>query len=222
MDPIGTRQIKDLILQLKDSGKTVLLCSHLLGDVEDVTDRCAIMFGGRVRKSGTIEELLARQDETQIVTHALSSEEEEQAVSALESRGLTDVSIRRGRQKLETLFLDMVTQAQAEGVATAGAGNAGTVATFLTERHADAADAAPGSSSAVLDDLVQDAPEEPTRKEVVVEEVKPQPDPNVLADLADENPRTEPETAPEPPRSAESPKKTPPAAADRSVLDDLL
>jgi len=47
MDPIGTRQIKDLILHLKDSGKTVLLCSHLLSDVEDVTDRAAIMFGGK-------------------------------------------------------------------------------------------------------------------------------------------------------------------------------
>ncbi|MBB6441521.1 ABC transporter ATP-binding protein [Phycisphaera mikurensis] len=218
MDPIGTRQIKDLILRLKESGKTVLLCSHLLGDVEDVTDRCAIMFGGRVRKAGTIDELLARQDETQIVTHALSSEEEEQAVTALESRGLTDVSIRRGRQKLETLFLDMVTQAQAEGVATAGAGNAGTVATFLTERHADAADAKPGSSATVLDDLVQDEPEEPAKREVVVEEVKPQPDAAVLSNLAEDNPRTEPEKAPEPPRSADPPKKP----ADRSVLDDLL
>ena len=224
MDPIGTRQIKDLILRLKESGKTVLLCSHLLGDVEDVTDRCAIMFGGRVRRAGTIEELLARQDETQIVTHALSPEDEERAVTALEGTGLTDVSIRRGRQKLETLFLDMVTQAQAEGVATAGAGNAGTVATFLTERHADAA--TPGSPADLLDDLVADEPpatEEPQKREVVVEEV--QPDTAALADLtADEQaPRTADENEPEAPRSADSQKKPKdPPAADRSVLDDLL
>ena len=224
MDPIGTRQIKDLILQLKESGKTVLLCSHLLGDVEDVTDRCAIMFGGRVRRAGTISELLARQDETQITTHALSPEEEERAVSALEAGGLTDVSIRRGRQKLETLFLDMVSEAQRDGVATAGAGNAGTVATFLTERHADAA--APDSKAALLDDLVSDEPEPPAapEREVVVEEVKPRPDAAVLSDLSDEKPRTEPEKKPEAPRSADSPSKpaSPAPPADRSVLDDLL
>ncbi|MEM8782558.1 MAG: ABC transporter ATP-binding protein, partial [Planctomycetota bacterium] len=54
MDPIGTKQIKDLIVRLKDAGKTVLLCSHLLADVEDVTDRCAIMFGGKVRRAGAV------------------------------------------------------------------------------------------------------------------------------------------------------------------------
>ena len=212
MDPIGTRQIKDLILRLKESGKTVLLCSHLLGDVEDVTDRCAIMFGGRVRRAGTIGELLARQDETQITTHALSPEEEERAVSALEAGGLTDVSIRRGRQKLETLFLDMVSEAQSEGVATAGAGNAGTVATFLTERHADAADP-DGGGAALLDGLVAGEPEPPAEREVVVEEV--QPDAAVLSGLSEEQP--------EPPRPAD-PQKKPDAAppADRSVLDDLL
>ena len=52
LDPIGTRQIKDLIVKLKDAGKTVLLCSHLLADVEDVTDRAAIMFGGKGAAGG--------------------------------------------------------------------------------------------------------------------------------------------------------------------------
>ncbi len=57
MDPIGTRQIKDLILSLRDSGKTVLLCSHLLADVQDVVDRAAIMYGGKICEYGTIKEL---------------------------------------------------------------------------------------------------------------------------------------------------------------------
>jgi len=73
MDPIGTRQIKDLILHLKDSGKTVLLCSHLLSDVEDVTDRAAIMFGGQVRRAGDMDELLTRRDETSLTTPAASA-----------------------------------------------------------------------------------------------------------------------------------------------------
>ena len=57
MDPIGTRQIKDLIISLRDSGKTVLLCSHLLSDVQDVVDRAAIMYGGKICEYGTIKEL---------------------------------------------------------------------------------------------------------------------------------------------------------------------
>jgi ABC-2 type transport system ATP-binding protein len=46
LDPIGTSQIKNLILELAKRGKTVLLCSHLLADVEDVCDRIAILYGG--------------------------------------------------------------------------------------------------------------------------------------------------------------------------------
>ena len=48
LDPIGTRQIKDLIIKLAARGKTILLCSHLLADVEDVCDRIAILYGGKV------------------------------------------------------------------------------------------------------------------------------------------------------------------------------
>src|SRR5206468_4262757 len=47
LDPVGTRQIKDVIETLGGRGKTVILCSHLLADVEDVCDRVAIMYGGR-------------------------------------------------------------------------------------------------------------------------------------------------------------------------------
>ncbi len=62
LDPIGTRQIKDVILSLRDRGKTVLLCSHLLSDVEDVVDRVAIMYGGHVCEYGEIDELLRGAD----------------------------------------------------------------------------------------------------------------------------------------------------------------
>ena len=53
-------------------------------------------------------------------------------MSLLESRGIHDVQVKQSRQKLESLFLDIVHQAQSEGVSTAGAGNAGAVAAFLT------------------------------------------------------------------------------------------
>ena len=142
LDPIGTRQIKDLIVKLKDAGKTVLLCSHLLADVEDVTDRAAIMFGGKVRRAGTIDELLAKHDQTTITAAAVEGVTDEELVSLLESRGIHDVQVKQSRQKLESLFLDIVHQAQSEGVSTAGAGNAGAVAAFLTTPGS----AGPGSS----------------------------------------------------------------------------
>ncbi|MEM6459129.1 MAG: ABC transporter ATP-binding protein [Planctomycetota bacterium] len=161
LDPIGTRQIKDLILRLRDTGKTVLLCSHLLSDVEDVTDRAAIMFGGKVRRMGTIDELLAKQDQTTITTPTLQHVDSEKIVAALEALGVTDVSVTQSRQRLESLFLDIVEQAQAEGAATSGAGNAGAVAAFLTEASGDAAgrSATPAEDAgAVLERLTSSNP----------------------------------------------------------------
>ena len=52
LDPIGTREMKDLILSLKQQGKTVLLCSHLLADVQDVCDRITILFRGKMKTLG--------------------------------------------------------------------------------------------------------------------------------------------------------------------------
>src|SRR5689334_22426558 len=57
LDPIGTREMKDLILSLKAQGKTVLLCSHLLADVQDVCDRITILFRGKMRSEEHTSEL---------------------------------------------------------------------------------------------------------------------------------------------------------------------
>ena len=55
LDPIGTREMKDLIVSLKNQGKTVLLCSHLLADVQDVCDRIAILYGGELKVIGNVK-----------------------------------------------------------------------------------------------------------------------------------------------------------------------
>ena len=68
LDPIGTRQIKDLILALARRGKTILLCSHLLADVEDVCDRIAILYDGKIETEGKVKELLQQTDKRQITT----------------------------------------------------------------------------------------------------------------------------------------------------------
>jgi ABC-2 type transport system ATP-binding protein len=66
LDPIGSREVKDMILRLKGEGKTVLLCSHLLADVEDVCDRIAMLVKGRLRRIGDVRDLLAIKDMLQV------------------------------------------------------------------------------------------------------------------------------------------------------------
>src|SRR5205823_14942881 len=58
LDPLGTRWMKDLILDLRKQGKTVLLCSHRLDDVQDVCDRIAILYDGELQELGEVQTLL--------------------------------------------------------------------------------------------------------------------------------------------------------------------
>src|SRR5436189_2627612 len=71
LDPIGCREVKDLILALARRGKTIILSSHLLSDVEDVCDRVVIYYGGKIQAMGTLKELLATPDAIRITTPAL-------------------------------------------------------------------------------------------------------------------------------------------------------
>ena len=57
LDPIGCREVKDLIIALARRGKTVILSSHLLSDVEDVCDRVVIYYGGKIQAMGTLERI---------------------------------------------------------------------------------------------------------------------------------------------------------------------
>src|SRR5437773_5586831 len=74
LDPIGCRDVKDLILALARRGKTVILSSHLLADVEDVCDRVVIYYGGKVQAMGTLKELLAEADSMRLTMPPLSRE----------------------------------------------------------------------------------------------------------------------------------------------------
>ncbi len=57
VDPVGRREIRDVLLAMRDQGRTVFLNSHLLGEVEQVSDRVAIMLKGKVERSGSMSEL---------------------------------------------------------------------------------------------------------------------------------------------------------------------
>jgi ABC-2 type transport system ATP-binding protein len=113
LDPIGTREMKDLILKLKSEGKTVVMCSHLLADVQDVCDRIAILYNGELKQLGRVDDLLASQDKTQILTSTLSEEAiaEIKEVIARHHGEVQEVS--HPRTSLEELFLQTVAESQA-------------------------------------------------------------------------------------------------------------
>jgi len=113
LDPIGTREIKDLVLQLKARGKTVLMCSHLLADVEDVCDRIAILKTGQLQVEGVVDELLTVQDITQIRLRRLSGEALEHLKTILAERKTEVLEVSHPRSTLEELFLRIVGAAPA-------------------------------------------------------------------------------------------------------------
>src|SRR5260370_33333512 len=88
LDPIGTREMKDLILSLKAQGKTVLLCSHLLADVQDVCDRITILFRGTMQTIGQVRDLVQVKDVTQIQTRTMNDQQLSEVKTFLEKLGV--------------------------------------------------------------------------------------------------------------------------------------
>src|SRR5437879_5996710 len=112
LDPIGCREVKDLILELARRGKTAILSSHLLADVENVCDRVVIYYGGKVQAMGTLKELLATPDTLRITTPVLARETLERVLEVLRRDIATDkVRVDNPTQNLESYFLDVVQKA---------------------------------------------------------------------------------------------------------------
>ena len=72
LDPIGTAEIKELIRELREQGKTIVLSGHLLADMQDICDRIAILHRGELKELGKVSDLLTVQDVTQIKARDLS------------------------------------------------------------------------------------------------------------------------------------------------------
>lgn len=135
LDPVGRREVRDLIASLRDEGKTVFMCSHILSDIEVLCDRVAILKRGRLAQTGHLDELRQRPDDPHqlelIATGAdavalkqllpdghitptpsglrieISAENEIEAVlAALRKAGGKVVSIQPVKQSLEELFLE--------------------------------------------------------------------------------------------------------------------
>lgn len=108
LDPIGTREMKDLILDLKKQGKTVLLCSHLLADVQDVCDRITILFRGKMMELGYVRDLLQVKDVTQISARGLSDGQLQELQQFLSRLGAKEPRVSHPTSTLEDLFVRVV------------------------------------------------------------------------------------------------------------------
>ena len=133
LDPQGTRQVKDLILALAARGKTVLLTSHLLADVEDVCQQVAILFNGRILAHGTLDELLAQKDKTTLTFPTPSDPVTLRKILEAARAALgTDPALDHPRQPLEPYFLNIIQAAARTSTTPAsGATPAAPLAPFL-------------------------------------------------------------------------------------------
>jgi len=113
LDPIGTKQMKNLILRLKEEGKTVILCSHLLADVQDVCDRIAILYQGELKELGRVDSLLKVRDVTQIRSTGLNEEAKQEIRGVIEKHGGELLAMENPTTTLEELFLNIVEESKA-------------------------------------------------------------------------------------------------------------
>ncbi len=206
LDPIGSRQMKDLLLDLGRRGKTILLSSHHLDDVQDVCDRMVILYGGKIRREGTVDQLLVDSHRTVIQTARLKPEtigRIEAVLQQYEHVGIENVSAPR--QRLEDLFLQIVEQARSEQAATSGAQAGGATAAFL---RGDG-DAAAGGAS-LIEELQRDEPAAGAAKELPAPAAPTGPAQDVLQGLID--PETPAPGAP----AAQAPANKPTAASAAS------
>jgi ABC-2 type transport system ATP-binding protein len=215
LDPIGTRQIKDLILKLAERGKTILLCSHLLADVEDVCDRIAILYGGRIQAHGQVKDLLQQTDRRQIVTGAISDGAVER-IQQIVQEELADCEVTSPLERLETFFIHTVAEAQQQSRPTSGAVSTTQIGDFLKAEKVQ---------ESILDKLVSSpADQEPpppaveTEKATPVEASAPEPKKDYLAELTKVT--AEPSTEPVTP-SEQGPAPIEPKPVKKDVLDAL-
>ncbi len=113
LDPIRTNEVKELIVDLKKKGKTILMCSHLLADVQDVCDRIAILNQGELKELGRVDALLKERDVTQIQASGLSEEAKEEIRQVIARHQGQLISMDNPTTTLEKLFLKIVLDSEA-------------------------------------------------------------------------------------------------------------
>lgn len=115
VDPVGSAAMAELILRLKAQGKTVLITSHLLGQIEDICDRVAILDRGRLMVEGAMQDLVGRKGRQALVVDALPPGELADLRAWLASRGHQLEGVETVHRRLDQVFLDHVGRAPKGG-----------------------------------------------------------------------------------------------------------
>jgi len=105
VDPVGSHAIAELIMALKQRGKTIMLCSHLLAQVEGVCDRVAIMSRGKLVLEGGVDELLEKEDQRNLIVRDYKPACREEIEAVLAKHGAKLEAVSAPRISLDRLFL---------------------------------------------------------------------------------------------------------------------
>ncbi len=204
LDPVGCREVKDLIITLGKRGKTVLLTSHLLSDVEDVCDEIMLLYGGQVQTHGKVGELLRDRKRLRLEFPTVSDQTLESARAALAEEIPAETIVADSPiENLESYFLKMVAERERQEHDTAGARMGRGVAAYLRDdQYADHSLV----DTDVLDVLSREQPIEAPSSHALPE---PEVDAEALTDL------TEPEAVDPPPATEDDDD------VDKNLLDDL-
>src|SRR6266481_4311710 len=106
VDPVGAREIRDLILDLKRRGITILLSSHLLEQVQEICDRVGILANGVLVREGALDDLLAIENQTEFVLENASAALVNEVETLAAKSGARLIERGRPRTSLERLFLE--------------------------------------------------------------------------------------------------------------------
>jgi len=216
LDPIGTREMKDLVLALRKRNKTILLCSHLLGDVEEICDRICVLYGGKQRAIGSVDDLLTADDMTQIKAPRLPEETLREVIELIGRQGSAadKVEVSSPRRSLEEYFLSVVQDARRDRLTTAGAEQGTAPASFLMGAHQEA--------ERVMQELVEAGRRETAAEAAPVAEptaaIQTGPDEGLIGDLVARTGGAEQE-APKAAPAAEGAEDT---SVRNKVLDELM
>jgi ABC-2 type transport system ATP-binding protein len=115
LDPMGCRQVKDLLRALADRGTTILLTSHLLADVEHVCDRVVIMYDGRPRAAGTLQNLLETDERMTLNVPTLDAAGTKRLLDLLRKELDCEADVSRSSMNLEEFFVSVVKEAKETG-----------------------------------------------------------------------------------------------------------
>jgi ABC-2 type transport system ATP-binding protein len=114
VDPLGSAAIAEIIRELKRRGKTVLLSSHLLAQIEGLCDRVAILHRGKLVREGRVDDLVQEKDAESLVVEGLSAEGRAAVEKAILAQGGQLCRVEKPRLSLDSLFLKEVEQREIE------------------------------------------------------------------------------------------------------------